>query len=130
MSFLTLKIILWCKLISIFFKFAHLNLLEIMTSEIIKRGIVVGGFDMPTILPRAAIGDRLSLEFDGTSDWASRITVRMKDGQFAGHINLILADDIFALRRRISDMWGIARQVSSRRNPGWEFDAHLILLSI
>ena len=89
---------LCCFLISIVFKFIYDNFLEIMASEVIKRGIVVGGFDMPTILPRASIGDRLSLEFDGTSDWASRITVRMKDGQFAGHINLILADEIFALR--------------------------------
>jgi hypothetical protein len=69
---------------------------------------------MPTISPGAAIGDRLSLELDGTLDWASRITVRMKDGHFSGHIDLILPDEIIVLRRRISDLWGIARQVSSR----------------
>ena len=54
-----------------------------MTSEFVKHGLVVGGFTMPTKLPRADIGDRLSLRCTGTSEWPSRISVYMKDGQFA-----------------------------------------------
>ena len=98
-----------------------------MTSEIVKYGLVVGGFDRPTIMPRSVIGDKLSMKFSSTSDWLSRITVCMKDGQFAGHINLPLADEIFDMKSIIIEMWGIAKQVSSRSNPGWEIEIHLII---
>jgi len=98
-----------------------------MTSEFVKHGLVVGGFTMPTILPRADIGDRLSLRCTGTSEWPSRISVYMKDGQFAGHINLTLAEEIFPLVTRITEMWGVAKQISSRRNPGWDVEVHFKL---
>lgn len=95
-----------------------------MMTEVVKIGLVVGGFDRPTVLPRAAIGDRLHLSFSGTSDWPSRISVHMKDDQFSGHINIILAEEMYALRDRIKDMWGIAQEVSTRKNPGWAVEVH------
>ena len=71
----------------------------------------------------------LSLEFTDTSDLPSRISVSMKDGQYAGHINLILADEVYDLKSRITEMWAIALQVSSRRNPGWEVEVHYTISS-
>ena len=52
-----------------------------MTPEVVKHGLVAGGLDRPTVMPRSATGDKLSMELTSTSDWLSRATVRMKDGQ-------------------------------------------------
>jgi hypothetical protein len=42
-------------------------------------------------------------------------------------INLTLAEEIFPLVTRITEMWGVAKQISSRRNPGWDVEVHFKL---
>ena len=44
----------------------------------------------------------------------------MKDGHFAGHINRTLADEIFEMRSRITEVF-------TRKNPGWKVVIYLKL---
>ena len=91
---------------------------------------VVGGHMlMTTLMPRLVDGTIISLRFDGIESYPERITASTPNGQFAGHLNLPLAEVIYASRQKVVSMSAVCRETSHRRPEGWAVEVSYTITS-